>query len=71
MTSTQAARALPTIEHLIDRYDEWKAILERDTDDFNTIAQLVNLYRFAIANYSNPLAELLLEAIAAMEQDAY
>lgn len=52
-------------------WDEWKAILERDTDDFNTIAQLANLYRFAIANYSNPLAELLLEAIAAMEQAAY
>ncbi|PEG56747.1 hypothetical protein [Mycolicibacterium boenickei] len=63
----QPAQAHPTIEHLIDEYTDWKAVLDRDSDDFGTIAKLVTLYRFAIANYSNPLAELLLDAIAAME----
>ena len=50
-----------------DEYSDWKSVLDRETDDYGTIAKLVTLYRFAIANYSNPLAELLLEAIAAME----
>jgi len=43
------------------------SVLDRETDDYGTIAKLVTLYRFAIANYANPLAELLLNAIAAME----
>ena len=59
----------PSIEHLIDEYSEWKSVVDREADDFGAISKLVTLYRFAIANYSNPLAELLLDAIAAMEAD--
>ena len=63
------ARAHPSIEHLIDEYSDWKSVLDRDTDEYGTISKLVILYRFAIAHYANPLAELLLEAIAEMEAD--
>jgi hypothetical protein len=35
------------------------SVLDRETDDYGTIAKLVTLYRFAIANYANPLAQLL------------
>jgi len=69
MASPDKPRVLPSIEHLLDEHSDWKAVLDRDSDDFGTISKLVTLYRFAIANYSNPLAELLLEAIAEMEAD--
>lgn len=39
--------------------------MEREPDDYG--AKLVALYKFAIANYANPLSELLLDAIATME----
>ena len=66
----QPAQAHPTIGSLIDEDTDWKAVLDRDRDAFGTISRLVTLYRFAITNYSNPFAEFLLNAIAAMEADA-
>ena len=57
----------PTVEHLIDEYSDWKSVLERDPDNYEAISKLVTLYKFAIANYANPLSELLLDAIATME----
>jgi hypothetical protein len=59
-----------SIDHLITEYDGWKGALDRDSDDFDALAKLTALYRFAIANYSKPGIELLLEAIAAMEPAA-
>lgn len=57
----------PSIEHLIDEYSDWKSVMEREPDDYGAVAKLVALYKFAIANYANPLSELLLDAIATME----
>ena len=59
--------AQPSIEHLIDEYSEWKSVMEREPDDYGAVAKLVALYKCAIANYANPLSELLLDAIATME----
>lgn len=41
--------------------------MEREPDDYGAVQKLVALYKFAIANYANPLSELLLDAIATME----
>jgi hypothetical protein len=68
MASTaQPADTRLSIDHLINEYDGWKSVLDRDTDDFDAFAKLTALYRFAITNYSEPGVELLLDAIAAVE----
>lgn len=64
----QPTHTHPSIEHLIDEYSGWKSVLDRETDDYGAVSKLVTLYRFA--NYSNPLAELLLDAIVSMEATA-
>ncbi|WP_156517561.1 hypothetical protein [Rhodococcus sp. LB1] len=56
-----------TIEELIDEYDQWRSVLDRDSDEFDTIAKIAALYRFAIANFNEPGSELLLRAIASIE----
>jgi hypothetical protein len=68
--SAEQSHAQPSIEHLLDEYSSWKSVLDRESDEFGAVSKLAALYRFAIANYSNPLAEVLLDAIAAMEASA-
>lgn len=66
MSETTATKTI-TIDNLINEYDDWKSLLDRDSDEFETIGKVVALYRFAIAHYNEPGSELLLRAIEAVE----
>ncbi|MFF2026545.1 hypothetical protein [Rhodococcus koreensis] len=66
MTETSAEPA-HTVDGLFDEYDQWKSVLDRDSDEFGALAKLTALYRFAISNYNEPGKELLLRALAAVE----
>ena len=57
----------PTLDDLLSEYDSWRGALDRDTDDYDAIAKVVALYRFAITHYDHVGSELLLDAIAAVE----
>jgi hypothetical protein len=57
----------PSLETLLSEFDGWSKTLDRDTDDFDTIAKMVALYKFAIVHYNDPGSDLLLDAIVAVE----
>ncbi|MBB1030172.1 hypothetical protein G6027_04560 [Dietzia sp. SLG310A2-38A2] len=52
------------IEDLLAEYDGWRAVLDRDADEYGLIAKTVALYRFAIANQDCEGATFLNEALA-------
>lgn len=56
-----------SMDHLLDEYDGWSKTRDRDTDDFDLMTKTMELYRFAIKNYSEPGSDLLLRAIRAFE----
>lgn len=65
MTDVAQERVL-TLDELLEEYTQWKEVLNRDSDDFDTIAKVAELYRFAIVNYNEPGSELLLRAVDAV-----
>lgn len=67
MSAETTAMKTPTIDDLINEYDQWKSLLARDSDDFDTISKIAALYRFAIKNYNEPGIDLLLRAIETIE----
>lgn len=67
MSAETTSAKTPTIDDLINEYDQWKLLLARDSDDFDTISKIAALYRFAIKNYNEPGIELLLRAIETVE----
>ncbi|KJF19413.1 hypothetical protein [Rhodococcus sp. AD45] len=65
---TKAEHPKPrTIDDLLTAYDDWKGLLDRDTDDDGTIAMVTALYRFAIKNFNQSGTSLLMQALDAVE----
>ncbi|TCN42433.1 hypothetical protein EV641_1281 [Rhodococcus sp. SMB37] len=67
MSAETTSTITPTIEDLFNEYDQWRVVLDQDSDQFDTISKMVALYRFAISHYNEPGIELLLQAIEAVE----
>jgi len=61
-----AQEKILTLDELLEEYTQWKEVLDRASDDFDTIAKVAELYRFAIVNYNEPGSELLLRAVDAV-----
>ena len=67
MTDVAPEKVL-TLDELLEEYTQWKAVLDRDSDDFDTIAKVAELYRFAIVNYNEPGSHLLLRAVESVSR---
>lgn len=65
MTDVAPEKVL-TLEELLEEYTQWKEVLDRDSDDFDAIVKVAELYRFAIVNYNEPGSQLLLRAVKAV-----
>lgn len=58
-----------SLEDLLTEYDNWRGVMDHaGSGEFDTIEKIVALYRFAIANYTDPRIDLVLDLVAAVEK---
>lgn len=57
-----------SLQELLDEYDNWRGTLDYSNGEFDAVEKIGALYRFAISKYDDPRIDLLLDAIAAVEE---